>query len=100
MESSGELGAYNSERLGGEISFRTILEASSKRRSLRSLGRGSKAYGILKYHRASTSRSDYRITASLLICGMARVLYFCKSIKLRSTLNYPYILRNNYRLNS
>ena len=36
MEFSRELGAYNSKRLGGEISFRTILKAFSRRRSLRS----------------------------------------------------------------
>ena len=100
MESSRELGAYNSKRLGGEISFRTISKAFSKRRSLRSWGWGSKAYGILKYYKASTSRSNYCTTASLLIYRMARVLYFCKSIKLRSTLNYPYIPLNNYSLDS
>jgi len=27
---------------------------------------------------------------------MAKVLYFCKSIKSRSTFNYPYILFNDY----
>jgi len=31
---------------------------------------------------------------------MAKVLYFYKSIKLKSTLNYPYILLNNYSLDS
>ena len=31
---------------------------------------------------------------------MARVLYFYKSIKLRSALNYPYTLLNNYGLDS
>ena len=36
MESSRELEAYNSKRLGGENSFRTILKAFSKKRSLRS----------------------------------------------------------------
>ena len=100
MESSRELGAYNSKRLGREISFRTILKAFSKRRSLRSQGWGSKAYSILKYYKVSTSRSNYCIIASLLIYRMARVLYFYKSIKSRSTLNYPYILLNNYSLDS
>ena len=36
MEFSRELGAYDSKRLGEEISFKTILKAFNKRRSLRS----------------------------------------------------------------
>ena len=37
---------------------------------------------------------------SLFIYKITKVLYFYKSIKLKSTLNYPYILLNNYSLNS
>jgi len=35
MEFSRKLGVYNSKRLEEKISFRTILKAFSKRRSLR-----------------------------------------------------------------
>ena len=52
-------------------------------------------YSILKYCKTSTFKSNYFIIASLLIYKMARVLYFYKSIKLRSCNGTSLITNRN-----